>query len=78
MFGTVRRIQHVRNSWTGQSYRCVAIDDRSDVLMGDGFLPELQVGNVVAVQCWLCARLQPVGGSHDIGGETRRPWWRFW
>ena len=57
-YGIVRHVEQKYNSWTGHSYRKLSIECAKilyDAVVQDEVLPDVTAGNVVYVQCWLCA-----------------------
>jgi hypothetical protein len=65
VYGVVCGIQPYKNSWSGAEYRRISLDSYGpvpfDVLLATTTLDGLQVGNVLTVEAWLCARLMPPG-----------------
>ncbi|GJL53126.1 MAG: hypothetical protein NPIRA02_02580 [Nitrospirales bacterium] len=57
LYGVVETLSHHRNSVTGHQYRSAQLQCgpyQYSSVMADDTLPELAVGHVVYVECWMC------------------------
>jgi hypothetical protein len=58
--GTVRNINNLQNSQTGNSYRWLTIESYGytyEAVISDTLLPDIGIDSIVQVECWLCAEL---------------------
>ncbi len=57
-YGVVQQVQVKSNPWTGQNYRQLSIECAGityEAVVQHEILTDVSVGNVVYVECWLCA-----------------------